>query len=918
MTNMDSIIMSKVSNQADKGLFQILVLYGLVVVGIRLIANLLISPSWLPIIADFIALTTIIILYFISSKVEDLSVYFWPGVVLMQGSTFFLWFGLGGIQGPTIVFNLTLLVLYLILDNKGYYWQIGLAVVSSTLITILLEQLYPSWIVPYTNKTIKLIDTGIVFIIMIAIIVLAAKFMKHRYEKVQNQSDKKAKELTLEKQKTEENRDLLATLNELQSSFLLGRGLERSFDGSLKQLLRITNSQYGFIGEIIDSEEKTALRTFVIRDSTGLLKNANLLEDNHWQENGQSNFQSLLDNMLMRKTYVLSDKVPNIGGGSLTAFLGFPIVYDNTVIGIVGVANKSGYEEFLIQTLAPLLSTYGTIIQNIRFKRAQQKYEKELREAKEVAEQAVQAKNHLFTNISHELRTPLSLIVGPVSAILKQPQGTLVEKDTRSSLNMVLRNSQKVLQYIDNIMDLAKLNSNKLEILPEPNHWYSFIHGIYHTFQVQTAYREIDYKFVYKAPKDLILDVDRLKMEKIINNLLSNAFKYTPDGGQIVFSVIDQGTTMQVEVRDTGVGIEPENVPYIFDRFYQTKAAEKSSTSSTGIGLALAQELAILQGFEIEVVSVYKEGTCFSFDMPKIVSTMEQNTLSLVEEAKVSRIEDERSFPLEEKAGNQKPRVLIVEDNRDMAVFVKLVLGSDYDTKIAENGAIGWAILQKNPTKFDLVITDLMMPEMDGYQLLKEIKTTDWGVDLPVIVLTAKSGEASRLKALTIGVDEYLTKPFSVDELTIHVKNLIENSINRKRWKGKDGTELDTIGGSQGDIVPSSIKETKEAIFNREKIERARNVVLENIDETEFAVDDLARALMVSKRQLYRFMQLHTGLTPLKFINEIRLQEARRLLEEGLCNTVKEVSYSIGFMSTRHFSKNYSTRFGKKPSEYFR
>jgi transcriptional regulator GlxA family with amidase domain len=218
-----------------------------------------------------------------------------------------------------------------------------------------------------------------------------------------------------------------------------------------------------------------------------------------------------------------------------------------------------------------------------------------------------------------------------------------------------------------------------------------------------------------------------------------------------------------------------------------------------------------------------------------------------------------------------------------------------------------------------------MMPEMDGFELLRHIKSSTWGATLPVIVLTARADTKSKLEALTIGIDEYLTKPFSVEELTIHVKNLIQNAAIRQQAAQEIVTEAATEDVEaelvEEDNTATRIPSTEDARMTaaqREKIEEAQRVVLEQLDNTEFSVDDLARALITSKRQLYRFMQLHTGLTPLKFINEIRLQEARRMLEQGLCSTVKEVSYSIGFMSTRHFSKTYSNRFGKKPSEYLR
>jgi signal transduction histidine kinase/DNA-binding response OmpR family regulator len=916
----------------DRKLLQSICLYGLCIIFVRLIANLYLSTSWLPIIADSIMGVTAVGLYFLLKKVEDFTFLFWPVVLITQVSSVFLWFGMGGLVGPTIAFNLALVVVYIVTDPNNQYWRIGIVVGLFTLVTIAVEQLNPSWVIDY-KPLYQAIDTSIIFVAMIVLVTLTIRFMKKRYEEEQALANKKTEELALAKQSAEENRDLLETIKEFQSSFLLEEEAEYSFDTLLKQLLLITNSQYGFIAELIHEEETTVLDALAVMDTKGTLKQGDLLQDENWQKEGVSTLKPLLDTLLEQETYVLSDTIPQ-NHLDLKHSLGFPITYNNKIVGILGLSNLIGYKDLLAETLTPFLSTYGTIIQNIRLKRTQKKYEEALRKAKETAEQAVLAKNRLFTNISHEFRTPLSLIVGPVSAILKQPQGSLDEVETRDSLDMVLRNGKKVLNYIDDIMDLAKLNSNKLEIQTRTNHLHSFILAIYNNFKVQTSYRKVNYQLEYNVDHNLMIDFDSYKMEKIINNLLSNAFKYTTDTGSIILSVIDTGPAIKVEVEDTGIGIKAEDLPHVFERFYQTKEAENTAVSGSGVGLALAQELASLQGFEIYVRSVLKEGTNFSFLMPKVevltsaANKLEVNLLETMEREEEQELEQELDLITTRTTTtiakkSQKASILVVEDNKDMALFIKMVLGTDYDISLAENGRVALNILKEDSSRFDLVITDLMMPEMDGYELLEHIKAATWGANLPVIVLTAKSGEASKLKALTIGVDEYLTKPFSVEELNIHVKRLIENAQVRVDWQNKEITRTEEEEVTSGVAVadPSVAVEKKESALSiaaREKIEEAQEVVLKNIDETEFTVDDLARAVAVSKRQLYRFMQANVGLTPLKFINEIRLQEARKLLEDGTCTTVKEVSYSIGFMSARHFSKNYATRFGKKPSEYFK
>ena len=907
--------------ESDRKLLQSICLYGLCIIFIRLIINLNISVSWLPIIADGIMGITGVLIYFLLKKIEDFTAIFWPVVFVTQMGSILFWFGTGGLEGPTIIFNLALIVVYVVIDPNNQYWRVGIVGGLFTLTAIVLEQFNPTWVVSYPSILYQKGAASVVFCTMIILVILTTRFMKKRYEEEQALTNKKRAELALAKKSAEENRDLLEAIKEFQSSFLLEEQAEHSFDALLKQLLTITSSQYGFIAELIYEEETAVLDALAVVDVKGTLEHGNLLQDANWEEEGVSTLKPLLETILKQETYVLSDKIPQ-NYLNLKHSLGFPITHNNKIVGILGLSNLIGYEDLLAETLAPFLSTYGTIIQNIRLKRTQKKYEEELQKAKETAEQAVLAKNRLFTNISHEFRTPLSLIVGPVSAILKQPQGNWDEVETRDSLDMVLRNSKKVLNYIDDIMDLAKLNSNKLEVRAQTNHLHSFITGIYNTFKVQQNYRKLNYQLEYNVNYNLVVDFDSYKIEKIITNLLSNAFKYTADTGSITMSVTDTGAAIKVEVQDTGIGIKAEDLPHVFERFYQTKEAKKTAVSGSGVGLALAQELASLQGFEVYVRSVLNEGTTFSFLMPKVENTTsipdktEPNSLNVIAEDKILEVAGQETKIVGQSS---KPSILIVEDNNDMATFIKMVLGSNYAISLAANGLIALNMLKEDSSRFDLIITDLMMPEMDGYELLEHIKAAEWGTSLPVIVLTAKSGEASKIKTLAIGVDEYLTKPFSVEELNIHVKRLIENALVRRNWQNKRAVEEEVIPAlAVTDANAPVVKESALSIATREKIEEAREVVLKNIDETEFTVDDLARAVAVSKRQLYRFMQANVGLTPLKFINEIRLQEARHLLEEGTCSTVKEVSYSIGFMSARHFSKNYATRFGKKPSDYFK
>ena len=913
-STIDSDSLTEQNHIAHKRVFQTICKYGMVVVAIRLISNVLIGNGWFPAVADLITGMAILAAFLLSKRLKDYTILTWPFIVVTQISSFFLWFGMGGLAGPAIAFNLTILFLYLLLDYKKRYVSIGLFVVATTLTTIILEYLFPEWVIPYQNSFTQSVDTGVVFICMIIVVVLVSRLIVRRYDAEKALVIEQTAALEELQEKEIVQKELLSQLENLQTQSFLGEAKKEAFHNLLLLLMNVTQSQYGFVVEIRENwatNEKGQLDVLAARNLQGALPETSLLQQGYWKSNEKVlSLQELVALVVQQRTGVPLPIVP-AQEEHLTAMACFPILYNDELVGMLGVANREGYSPTWMKMATPFLPVSGNILRNIRLQRQQKEYEAALTAAKEVAEQAVKAKNQLFTNISHELRTPLSLVVGPVSALLQKQQSNGLSADAKESLEMVLRNSKNMLQYINDIMDLAKLNSSTLELNEKDNHFYTFIKSIYQAFEIQKNYNFIDYQLNYQANRELITQFDAGKMEKIINNLLSNAFKYTPDGGKIELTVQEEEEHLYIEVKDTGVGIAAEELPHIFERFYQSKNAQQISAKGTGIGLALAQELAQLQGFTIEIESELDKGTKLFFRMPK-------------KEAKVMASEEENQVmgeaELSEKDAS-KPSILVVEDNHDMAAFVKLVLQNDYNIDLAANGAIGWRILQQQQQKqkqYDLVLTDLMMPEMDGFELLRHVKSTEWGTSLPVIVLTARADTKSKLEALTIGIDEYLTKPFSVEELTIHVKNLIQNAQVRQ----KTALEIEEEQATEGETTPvvktAPAKEHKMTALQREKIEKAREVVLEHLDNTEFSVDDLARALITSKRQLYRFMQLHTGLTPLKFINEIRLQEARRMLEQGLCSTVKEVSYSIGFMSTRHFSKTYSTRFGKKPSEYLR
>lgn len=880
----------------DRYLFNALNRISILAIAVHLVLSIGCAPSVIPVIADMVLLLLIGGFYWYG-KDEPRKI---PGVlailVFSQIASLFMWVGMSGVQGPGIGVNIMAVTVYLLLDRKQRYVLIVSLVTLFTLAGIGIGYWFPEWMQPYASLEQQYLYIAGTFLCAMLITVSVMHYVLERSQAEQIQRQ----QLESDQEAEAYEQQFISALQQLQEYTFLKAHTSEHFQELLRLFLKYTDSQYGFLIYAKKEEDQLSIEPLAHTYRETCLDPKALLEATHWATGQVVDFSQLLAEF--DQSYHLQATAPR-AYAEIKELLYFPIYYDAILLGVVAIGRPQPYGEIDAKALEPFLSTYGTILYNLQLKQAQQHYWNTLARAKEQAEQATQAQEDFFTNISHELRSPLSLVVGPVSALLSPTNTNELHPDTRRSLEMVLRNSKKMLQYVNDIMDLAKLNSKTLTLQVRTNHLYSFVQSIYQAFEIQKDYRDVQFELDFRANRDLVLEFDSPKIEKILNNLLSNAFKYTLDQGLVKWIVEERKNSIYFSVEDTGAGIDPEDLPHIFDRFYQTNKAQEIAVAGTGVGLSLAQELAQLHGCQLEAESQLGKGARFFFELPIVRAEFHQEAPTLAEDHPDHKPD--------------VPHILLVEDNHDMADFIQLVLKSQYNIDVAQNGAEGWKQLQANPDRYQLLITDLMMPEMDGFELLRLTKGTKWGAALPTIVLTARADAASKLEALTIGIDEYLTKPFSVEELMLHVKNLMDNASVRQTAAQESEVEEE----DKTQIIEPSADENKPTRLTpvqREKIDRARKIVLENIDEPDFGVEVLARALATSKRQLYRFMQLHTGLTPLKFINEIRLQEARRMLEQGLCSTVKEVSYSIGFLSTRHFSKTYANRFGKKPSEYFR
>jgi signal transduction histidine kinase/DNA-binding response OmpR family regulator len=513
-----------------------------------------------------------------------------------------------------------------------------------------------------------------------------------------------------------------------------------------------------------------------------------------------------------------------------------------------------------------------------------------------------QIKSDFFANISHELRTPLALILGPLSFLLNR-EISWNNSMIKNQLQVMQRNGENLMNLIEEILDLSKMEFKKLDLYEQSTPLLEYFQKLWNTFIPQFELQDLKYKLDIDISPDLNILLDQNKIAKILNNLLSNAIKFTDDQGEVALKLRVSNSDILIEVSDSGQGIHPIDLPHVFERYYQSKVAENKLRGGSGIGLALVNEYAKLMGGNVFVDSTLGKGSVFYFSFPKKVVQSQVNSDLILEH--LSEEGDVYSI-------GKNYSILVVEDNKDMREFIFQLLKTKYNQVIlAKDGEEGLQVLKGGNQKIDLIISDVMMPKVDGLTFLKEVKGNKEWSNIPVIMLTALNTERDKLNALTIGVDDYLTKPFSVPELLIRVQNLLYNYQERLDWR-MENAEKEPSASVEQDLGLAK------GIMARDKkwIEELKSHIENHSNEERLNVDVLAELVFYSPRQLTRKLKPLTGLSPAKFIKEVRLQKGRRLLEQGDYFSISDVAYSSGFENHATFSIAFKNRFGKSPSNY--
>ena len=500
-----------------------------------------------------------------------------------------------------------------------------------------------------------------------------------------------------------------------------------------------------------------------------------------------------------------------------------------------------------------------------------------------------EAKSRFFANITHEFRTPLTLIMGPLKDVIAKIKG-----DNKNTLKIAESNSKKLLTLVNDILDLSTLEEGSPELNNSKVCLFAWLDRIFSSFESYAKVRQIGTEIIFPDQKDILVDIDIEKFEKVINNILSNAFKYTEAGGNVSMHVDVSKNVVDISIKDTGVGIDKIDIEHVFDRYYQGSNA--SNITGTGIGLSFANRLAKLMGGVIKVESEKGKGSTFIVHLPIDTQTACPEEIKKNEEDILIN-ENQKSQYEVKSIFDEKPRILVVEDNLEMQKYLLSILQDHFFVDVAENGFKGLEILGKH--NYDLVSSDIMMPGMDGFTFRKAMNKIESLKNIPFVLLTARSLKEDKLRGLKLGIDDYITKPFNSDEYIARIINLIQNKNEREKLLNEQfENKLVTNDNADNELI--------------REIER---IVLERIDDIEFTVSALAKEIGFSQRKLSNITKKLIGITPVNLILEIRLQKAYQLLKSNRYKTVSEVRYEVGIENASYFSKKFFMRFGIKPGE---
>lgn len=508
-----------------------------------------------------------------------------------------------------------------------------------------------------------------------------------------------------------------------------------------------------------------------------------------------------------------------------------------------------------------------------------------------------ETKMQFLINATHDIRSPLTLIMGPLNKLKTR----ITDAESKQDIDTIDRNAQRLLLLVNQILDERKIDKDQMHLHCQKTELKEFLRGIMSLYNFNAQERSITLSLKedesLKEEGNLQVWIDRINFDKVISNLLSNAMKYTSDGGEITLIIGKNKESAIIKVEDTGIGLKEEKTDRLFERFYQGNNNSDIHIEGTGIGLNLCRALVKMHGGAIRAYNRTDgiKGSCFEVNIPLGKEHLKPEDILQEDSTKTAESTGKRT------QANRNFNILIVDDDAEIAHYIKTELSDWYRFEHASNGKEGLKMLLTG--KYDLVISDVMMPEMDGVTMLKKIKGNSNVSDIPVILLTSKSEVENRLEGLRKGADAFLAKPFNMEELHILIDNLVDNV---RRIRGK-------YSGAQGQkakIEQIQVKGNNDALM-----ERVMKYMNEHLTDPDLNVEKLTEDVGISRAQLHRKLKEIAGVSAGEFIRNLRLEQAARLIEEGQIN-ITQVAYSVGFSNQTHFSTVFKKHYGMSPSEY--
>ncbi len=708
----------------------------------------------------------------------------------------------------------------------------------------------------------------------------------------------------------------LKVLNEIAVEAGSTVNVDQTLNLIVQKTIKLLNAEQGII--YLVTEQKDIFKTLIKQENISVLKSSYNVGTDFigWVlANGKT---LLIEDLSIDNQFISTDEEKK----EIHSVLCAPIWFGGRITGVIQILNKKNSTSFTSDELTLLSIIAIQAGQLIKNSQLQQEAMIKMKEA-EIAK----LKSRFFTNISHEFKTPLTIILGRCDQLLSELTGDKFHK----KLDSIKQNSIRLLDLINQLLDLSKLESGKLILKTSCGNIVSFVTGL--AFSFESLAEQKDIKLTISSEKENIeLYFDKDKMLKILSNLLSNALKFTGSDGEIKILIkeiekADKVKFVEIKVRDKGIGISDDELPKLFDRFYQVDSSMTREHGGSGIGLALTKELVELHRGDIRVTSVLGEGSEFTIEFPlgkkhlnedeiikaeayadedPLLSRKIQDQMKIIESdsslfSEKINIEDPEYESFNELIDDDKVLVLIVEDNVDVRDFIKDSLGDEIAVIEASNGEQG--IRKAEKLIPDLIISDVLMPKMDGNELTRILKNDEKTSHIPIILLTAKSGQESKLEGLETGADDYLTKPFDPKELQVRIKNL----INIRRKLQEKFSDRDFITNMRG-------KEKKLTNLEEKFIAKVLEVIDNHIAEEDFSIEQFGKEVGMSRVQLHRKLKALSGKSASLYIRSVRLSKAKKLIEEQKGN-VSEIAYSVGFSSPEYFTRCFKKEYGVPPSD---